>query len=206
MESLPTRPILLRGPVRAVVLGVCLVVTGCASGSGGPRIRNLPPDIGPIPDGLVLDLPNTFFTVYGRSVGEVSQDIRRARPADLNARAVTRWRIRYEYGFEDGSEGCAAQDAVVYVKAEIIRPRWRPSADASQGLLEWWRDTDFYLKIHEEGHRAVAIRGGMEVLEMLQTVSAPSCQELDEKVSSEYRALLAIIRDRQAAYDDYAVR
>jgi predicted secreted Zn-dependent protease len=82
----------------------------------------------------------------------------------------------------------------------ILLPDWSPPPDAPAALAERWGRFLSALRLHEEGHRELAVREGYEVLQAITGVRGP-CAGMDDAVQAAAGGVSASYRQRHGQYD-----
>ncbi len=147
--------------------------------------------------------PNKTFDVFGSNAREVAISMNEnAISVDTygTGLASTRSQINYRWYKKNTAAGCILTSAEVTLNITLIFPKWVDKASASDQDQKMWDLYQTFVKRHEQGHVNVVLKAARELqAELAQIKSAPSCQELEDKV----RALAAEVRKKRAEADDY---
>ena len=99
--------------------------------------------------------------------------------------------------------GCILTKANVTINITLILPNWANKAAASDQDQEMW---DLYLKFlkrHEQGHINMGLKAARELqAELAQLKPAPSCKELDGKISVLYDEMVQKGEEDGVNYDN----
>lgn len=182
---------------RLIYLG-CLLgfVSGCAGRPRDPLLDSYPRDV----SGFTSV---TYYDVHGRTVAELSADMRRLGPklADTNFVGETRSPMRWEWHTRpEGIGSCSMHDAHVYLNAQILLPRWTPPADTEPGLAAEWTRFSAALAAHEAGHKNISAKGANDIIQRLMALSG-SCSTISERARDIASAVSARVETEQRQYD-----
>jgi len=186
-------------PIRAMALVAIAALGGC-SGSGGYI-----PEVLPVPDGVVVDVREETFAIFGRSPGEIYQSLNQRGPAS-GGRIVWglhSWRFDWDTRWARTETSCRVADLDLRMSTEITMPRWTQRAGAPLELQEMWEEFELLLREHEEAHREFAIEAVRDLHRAILSVEAPDC----ETASRRIRAQTDVIMERYNALNrDYDQR
>lgn len=136
--------------------------------------------------------------IAGRSAAELETALSRRRLGAHDGKTTSSYRWRYR------TTPLGATCVVAYVELEMVvsidLPGWSPTPEASGGVAEQWDRYFTALRLHEEGHRQLAVSEGHEVLEAIMAVNGP-CAAMDDAVQAAVAAVAARYRERHVQYD-----
>lgn len=116
--------------------------------------------------------------------------------------SVTSWSLKWDYGTEHTRPVCTPEAITVTLEIIFRYPKWVPTADAPQPLVNKW---NAYLKgliAHESGHRDMAVEAATEFSRALKELSPnQSCSELDRMVQTLSRERMDKLNMDSKAYD-----
>jgi len=156
-------------------------------------------------DGVPVVIDSVYYTVSGSTLVELQSEIERLGPKDgaIQRYATTEYDIRWTYRFRPKGQRCTFAQVDVGARFIVTFPRWNPPGSASAETIEKWSRFVASVRIHEAGHRDLALRAAGRILRKLQSLpGAPSCGELDASASYEGRTILKEFQKLQAEYDD----
>lgn len=117
--------------------------------------------------------------------------------------AFANWVMSWRYHYRVSAGKCRFTSASVLVELKYTYPRWLRSQSVSPSLVSAWRH---YLKVlhkHENGHGAIAIRVGGEVLSSIRMLAPRrSCQKLAAAADQMGANGIERTNRLQKAYDD----
>jgi predicted secreted Zn-dependent protease len=150
------------------------------------------------------DFAIDYFTVDGETSGALSADIDAKGPVGENGRrsdGYTRWSMSWTFGMSADDTGCAVSRATVDLGIRMTLPRWNTPPGASPQLIARWNRYIAALRNHEDGHRSRAETAADELRRAFFRERAADCALLEKRLDALANALLAALRERQAAYD-----
>jgi predicted secreted Zn-dependent protease len=120
--------------------------------------------------------------------------------------SVTSWRVKWDYGYDRGSQACSAVSFKASVEVVFRYPQWVNAGGGdggvSQPLVAKW---DRYMKnlaIHENGHRDMAVKAAAELSHAVAELPpAQSCADLDREVRALCRLRMKKLNEDEKAYD-----
>jgi len=117
--------------------------------------------------------------------------------------SVTNWKLKWDYGHSDASGTCAVDSFTVTVDITFQVPKWVPTDEAPQPLVEKWNSYLEKLMIHEKGHRDRAVEAANELTRAVAALPpARTCSELDREVQILGLAQKNKLLQDQKDYDD----
>jgi predicted secreted Zn-dependent protease len=150
------------------------------------------------------DFAIEYFTVTGDTASALSAEIDAKGPVGDNGRhsdGYTRWSMTWTFGMTSDDAGCSANRISVDLDIRMFLPRWDTPPNADPRLITRWNRYLAALRSHEDGHRARAEAAAGEMRRKLLGERATDCRVLEARLDSMASALLAGLRERQAAYD-----
>lgn len=150
----------------------------------------------PVCAAVVETLKREPYAVTGATEAEVRADINAKRSGNYDAKV--RWYFRWNYTYRNTASGCSMARVTVTLDLAMIEPALR-SPDA--GLQKSFDDYIARLRVHEEGHAAIARATAQRIDAALQPLTAPTCNALGQRANEMGHALVAESNAEQAAYD-----
>ena len=158
--------------------------------------------------GIMVTLHCEYFPVYGLLPEHLGGQISLFGPMVVKqgigrrANATTAYRIGWQGSFGEKSGGCGLVSSEALVELTYTYPRWETPANASKETVEKWRSFLELLKRHEEGHGAIAVQTGREVLDALKKLSPErTCQGARAAATLASDAVIERGKKEQAAFD-----
>lgn len=159
--------------------------------------------------GIKVTLRCEYFPVYGLLPEHLGGQISLFGPLVVKqgigrrANATTAYRIGWQGSFGEKSGGCGLVSSEALVQLTYTYPRWETPANASKETVEKWRSFLDLLKRHEEGHGAIAVRTGGEVLDALKKLTLDrTCKAAKESASLSAESVIERGKKEQAAFDE----
>ena len=183
---------------RSLLLIVCTSLAGCA-GSIHSVATNAGPAVTPHPE-LQVSEEIVTFRITGSTADELRAELERLGPGDFHAR--TDWSVSWSYPCAQAETGCGTGPVAVAVRVITTLPDWAPPVDAQSELIQQWGIYIAALRAHEDGHKAIGLEAGNQILQHLQTLAAyPSCDDLEHAADEIGRRVTDEARRRETAYD-----
>ncbi|NNN05123.1 MAG: DUF922 domain-containing protein [Elusimicrobia bacterium] len=135
------------------------------------------------------------------------QLIDRMAAAGLEEPQDERSTLSFTYASKTRDARCSVSAAHVQVRVLRVDPEWSEAKAAPAALAEGWRRFQAALRLHEDGHKDIAVESGQEFLRRLKTLgSRPNCTELDAAVRGLYARERLDARRQDADYDARTAR
>jgi len=126
------------------------------------------------------------------------------RPADPNGAmfdAKTRWEIKLVWTFDTSRGMCRAKNITTYLSITQTFPHWVPT-DADGSLQQEWNDYIVALRLHEDGHKQIALDAANDAIERVRAQTFATCQEFNIAARNAVDAATSIGDRRDEQYDD----
>ncbi|GAC1315578.1 MAG: hypothetical protein NVSMB2_07490 [Chloroflexota bacterium] len=146
----------------------------------------------------------TTTTVYAVT-GSTLQDIVTSLHAEAGSEwaASTTWQFSTSYTYDTTSGPCQARSANVNATITYRLPDWHPSPDAPAELASDWATYIEAVRVHEAGHRAIAVAAAVDIAEMLQALPAqPTCVAFEQSARDATTARTSQQDRDQVSYDE----
>ncbi len=150
-----------------------------------------------MPDGVVVDVEESTYAVFGRTVPEIWDSLNERGPA-LNNRIVAgvhSWNLSWDTEWTRSEEGCRIGSLEIRMSTEITMPDWRQRAGANPELQEYWDEFVRQLREHELTHREYALDAVRDLHRTILAERAPDCQTAGARIEAQ----TALIMDRYGA-------
>jgi Predicted secreted Zn-dependent protease len=172
------------------------LLAGCASTPRNPVLDRYPP-------GVLGRTTVTYYDIQGRTLAELSAEMRRLGPKVDGTSYVgeTRSPMRWSWRTEStAGSTCTIRNIVVSVNAQILLPRWTPPAGVDSALVTEWRRFIAALETHEAGHKDITARAGSTIEEQLRGLSG-SCTMISARATDIARVIADQEAGEQRRYD-----
>jgi len=150
----------------------------------------------PVYAAVVETVNRAPYAVTGSTEAEVRADINAKRSGGYDARVI--WYFRWTYTYRNTASGCSMERVTVALELTMIEPVLR-TADA--GVQKSFEAYMAKLRVHEQGHTAIARATAKRIDAALQPLTAPSCDALGKRANEMGHALVKEGNAAQAAYD-----
>lgn len=148
-----------------------------------------------------------FYSVSGSTEQELRNSMDHLGPKNESGRydSLTSWDIYWEYDYLEKNNLCSIKNISVDLDIEYIYPKINNIEKVNNNLKEKWNNYLNSLKLHEVGHKDIAVEGANNVLnKLLIFPSYNSCDILDEEVESKTQGIISESRAKQEQYDNQA--
>ncbi len=116
--------------------------------------------------------------------------------------SVTRWWIRWDYGYDRSGGVCSAEGFKFTVDVVVTIPAWLHRDAASPQLIEKWDTYIEKLREHENEHLEKVVQAVDELTRAVEEMpAAASCADLDRQISLLSRNRLKHLEQEQNIYD-----
>jgi predicted secreted Zn-dependent protease len=151
------------------------------------------------------DFDLEHYVVHGATARALRAELDAKGPLGETGRrgdGYTRWSISWTYGLDFAGGVCTASRINVDLSIHMILPRWEKASAPEPGLVALWNRYFAALRVHEDGHRDLAVSAAREVRRALaRERGAADCEALKKRMNSKANSLLDRLRRDQAAYD-----
>ena len=198
-------------------LALMLLVTGCAASAASAPIETVTPQR--IPVGtlatetqgrprIVLnqDVQMETYSVAGRSVDEIRDDLNKKRPfsAADNRRfdANALWSLSWSFHFDKRPDSCSLIDATVTLVVRVQMPELADDADRPDSVTDDWKRFLQMLETHEAGHVQHYTQAAAALQEAYRIAGAyENCDELRSVLSDVGAQQIESVRLADVQYD-----
>jgi len=116
--------------------------------------------------------------------------------------SVTNWKVKWNYGYTNGSNSCRADSFTVTVDVVFRLPKWARTDNAPRKLVDKWDNFVSNLMIHERGHRDLAVAAAAELSHAVgELPPARTCADIDKEVQDLSRMKMKILNEDEKEYD-----
>jgi predicted secreted Zn-dependent protease len=142
----------------------------------------------------------SYYDVYGGTISELATDLAAKGPKDYTGLTASAYNMQWKTRWNGRT--CRIVEVVVAVASQILLPRWRPPADAPRALIESWSRSLDALRVHERGHRDIAIQGAQTIDQAVALLPAmKACAKLEKAAKRTAEIVIEDTRRRQERYD-----
>ena len=156
--------------------------------------------------GLSVEEHVDTYAVDGTDAQELGAQLDRLGPFDPVLRrhvaAKTKDDIHWSFKTKPMAGGCAVDAAQVAVSVRQDFPEWQTPEGAGTALAAEWRRFMAALKAHEDGHKEIALKTALAILEALKGLSPqPDCRAVDQAAAVSAEAWFAREKQQNLDYD-----
>lgn len=180
----------------ATLVAVATTAGACASGGGGGTGGSSAAAAGggelpALPEGVHAELLEESYAVFGRTVNEIGRSLSRRGPAAQNRLAHGRhsWGFDWDIEWSASPNRCEVGELRIDMTSTIRMPRWTQRSGAPTEVQRMWDEYVTLLREHEEQHRSYALQTVTEIYTEVALMTAPTCRELSERISSRAREI-----------------
>ena len=156
-------------------------------------------------DTPIISIKNNDYIIQGSTVAELRQQMNKLGPIDKSTGkhfdAYTHWYVNTNYRYQPVGTQCKIYTATVKVDVTFTMPRWNISAKSSSDLKKHWNRYINLLQTHENGHKAHGISAGNDVLKSLNSIVAPSCDQINGIAKQRTQTILKQYSQQDIQYD-----
>ncbi len=155
--------------------------------------------------GISIDTVYQYYDITGSTSEELLQAIWRNGPEfeGQSFAGETHWetRLRFQFAFKMGE--CQMERVEVELLITTFLPRWKPPPDAPFTLIKQWNRGLEGLKLHEAGHRQIAMETGREIIQTLKAfrISAHSCASMESEAKKLAKDIGDKYKEKNRQYD-----
>jgi predicted secreted Zn-dependent protease len=150
--------------------------------------------------GVQIATSTTYYQVDGSTWDAVADSLRAAASGEWAAQ--TTWQFSTSYPYDTAGRVCRAGPVSVLATINYRLPSWTASADAPQDLIDTWSRFSDGVRVHESGHRDIAVAAAVALADALRSLPAqPSCAEFEQVARSTTADLMRQLDRDQVAYD-----
>ena len=150
--------------------------------------------------GVQIATSTTYYAVEGSTWDAVATSLRIDAAGDWAA--STTWQFTTSYPYDVTGRVCRAGPVSVQTAINYRLPNWTAPADAPQDLIDSWSRFSDGVRLHEAGHRDIAVAAAVALADALRSLPAqPSCDEFEQSARSATADLMRQHDRDQVAYD-----
>jgi predicted secreted Zn-dependent protease len=141
-----------------------------------------------------------YYSVLGKDYASLIQSLAANGPKGFHG--LANWNVTYGYSTALSDGVCRFETVDVYLRGEILMPKWLDQSRASADLQYRWQNYYSALKQHEEGH----IQNGMElallVREKILGLGSFECSQAATLAQRKFDQIYSFHKDRDKKYDE----
>jgi predicted secreted Zn-dependent protease len=192
--------------VRAYGAALFITLSACSGARLDPATRatlshSVPPDV----PALEISRSEASYAVAGASAADLRHSIKdhaRASWPDPDAAGMTNVQIAAEVRCQEYADGGALSQAKLKLIMVVHLPNWEARAQAPQALRAAWDSFSAALRVHEEGHVAIATRHAAALRHQFEAMKpTAACPDLMDEATALVRATDAAMMKEQLDYD-----
>jgi predicted secreted Zn-dependent protease len=147
------------------------------------------------------------YDVSGTTLSALERSLSTHGPVvpGLEGRAFAAVETTFVHNFEpvEANGRCRyTRDGRVGLRSEVILPEWRQRDSAPPDLREKWDIISRYAAIHEAGHIKISQKYARQLEQAYRGASAPTCEELDARMSAAIEPIAAAHVAEQRRFDE----
>lgn len=154
----------------------------------------------PLPAGVVVDVREITYPVYGRTVEDLEASLAEQSPmwSGEHVWGLAQWRVAWTFQPVLHEDHCDVAEVRVQLDVDVVLPEWRDADAAFPEFRAAWEDFAAAVRAHENGHRDRGFLAAGEVHDALLGIRKVDCDDLAEVVDERARAVL----ERHRALDE----
>jgi len=148
----------------------------------------------------------TCYDVTGSTLEEIQANVRSnpSRPLDKKGvafDATTGAQVEFTWITAAGGDGCRATQITASLWVEQIYPRWVASPSGPQSPPQEWTASFVALRMHEDGHKQIAIDTTKDAFGRISALRIPDCADFDSSARTVVDDAKAIRIQKNEEYD-----
>jgi predicted secreted Zn-dependent protease len=150
--------------------------------------------------GVQINTSTSYYVVEGSTWNAVATSLRADTAGDWAA--STTWQFTTSYLYDVTGRACRAGPVSVVATINYRLPSWTAPAEAPQDLIDTWNRFSDGVRIHEAGHRDIAVAAAVTLADALRSLPPqPSCADFEQSARSATDDLVRQHDRDQVAYD-----
>jgi predicted secreted Zn-dependent protease len=162
-------------------------------------------DIALSQDAPIISIKNNNYTIQGSTAAELRQQMNKLGHVEKSTGkhfdGYTHWYVSTNYRYQPVGNQCKIYTATVKIDVTFTMPQWNASAKSSSDLKKRWHRYINSLQTHENGHKNHGISAGNDVLRSLNSIIAPSCDQINAIAKEKTQAILNQYNQKDIEYD-----
>lgn len=184
---------------RLLALSLLLLLSSPAAASLQPSISHPQP-------GLTVSTRAVYYRITGRTAADLRGQMNRFGPVDYftgkRYDAFANWNFSWSYHDRVSAGECRITSADVLVELKYTYPRWLWPSSVSAALMSSWNRYLKALRVHEQGHGAIAVGIGRTLQASIRALAPRrSCQKLEAAADALGAGAIERANRVEAAYD-----
>jgi predicted secreted Zn-dependent protease len=156
-------------------------------------------------DAPIVSIKNNDYIIQGSTAADLRQQMNKLGPVEKSTGkhfdGYTHWYVSTNYRYQPVGNQCKIYTATVKIDVTFTMPRWNASAKSSSDLKKRWHRYINLLQTHENGHKAHGIGAGNAVLKSLNSIVAPSCDQINGIANQRTQTILKQYNQQDIQYD-----
>jgi predicted secreted Zn-dependent protease len=157
------------------------------------------------PESPLIRISEEFYEIRGSTAEELHGEMQRLGPLGEEGRRFhgwTAWTINWRYVSQPSGSACRATRVEVTAEITLTLPRWRAPPDAPESLRRQWDAYLAALRVHEDGHRDLAVATARRVHSRLSGFRTSDCRDFNREANTEGQRILDRLRADNRRYDE----
>jgi predicted secreted Zn-dependent protease len=147
-----------------------------------------------------------YYPVYGNSPETLHASMMQNGPfnqiVQSRVYAEIEWRLRWRFSYQREPGKCRIEKFVVTLDTTITMPQWMTADQAPTSMRNLWPRALAKIRIHEDGHKAIATEGANVLARRLQSLPAyEDCDALKREIAREGERIVAEYDLANRAFD-----
>jgi predicted secreted Zn-dependent protease len=153
---------------------------------------------------LIIRVSEAFYDIRGSTAEELHREMQRLGPEEDGRRfhGHTGWTVNWRFVSQPSGRACRATRVEVTAEITITLPRWRTPPDAPDDLRPQWDAYLAALRVHEEGHRDLAVAAARRAHSRLSGFRTSDCRDFNRDANAEGQRILDRLRADNRRYDE----
>jgi len=156
-----------------------------------------------LPAGVLVTDDTARYPVIGTTAAELGRQlgVDREDAAETEYIGLTATNVRWQFRAQRSDSGCGLVRVAVLLGVTTTLPQWLPPSGTPDTLARQWLTFLAATRVHERGHRNIALHTAVDILRTLSDVRGATCDGLDEVANLNAHAVWDLGHRRQIAYD-----
>ena len=163
------------------------------------------------PEEVEVKITTEYVDVYGDTLKELDKHLRQYGPLAANTNQKLRhaygscaWNVSYNYDHVEDEKGYSSPGSIkVTVYATYHLPKWEAPDRVPQDVKNRWTAYAESVRVHEEGHKDIAVKAGHKLLDALKALpSYRTSSDLNQAVRFARDEIITQACIEQDSYDE----
>lgn len=142
----------------------------------------------------------SYYRIHGSTAQALRDRMSVQGPSGYDA--YTKWYISWDYDRKKQDNQCISREVKVNIKVDYTYPQWSKSEAKETGLPEKWRKYLEALRMHETGHKDIAVKAAQDIADGFTSLGEfAQCEALENTVDSKAYNIIEGARTIELNYD-----